>query len=187
MGKLYRFVPRVAKQSGTRLMNIGTPVKRPIVQRGLEPEADKPYKLNIIKAFDSNNIKPYRVELKLIITDKAFKSPINNILDSNEYYICYCFLKSLKNEQFNVQAIAIVELKYGQNINEKVMLSVCTEGFYEEAGRFNLHNIEPQPIYLANEESINAFVTGFEQAFMPFIDNKYKDYLKLKARLLGRD
>lgn len=185
MGKLYRFVPRVAKQSGTRLMNIGTPVKRPIVQRGLEPEADKPYKLNIIKAFDSNNIKPYRVELKLIITDKAFKSRINNILDSNEYYICYRFLNSFRNEQLNVQAN--VELKYGQNINEKVILSVYTEGFYEEAGRFNLHNIEPQTIYFANEESINAFVTGFEQTLMPFIDNKYKDYLKLKARLLGRD
>ena len=185
MGKLYKFVPRAAKRSGKRLMNIGTPVKRPIVQRSLEQGADKPYKLNVIKGFDSNNIKPYRVELKLIITDKAFKSRINNILDSNKYYICYCFLKSLKNEQLNVQAT--VELKYGQNINEKVMLSVYTEGFYEEAGRFNLHNIEPQTIYFANEESINAFVTGFEQAFMPFIDNKYKDYLKLKARLLGRD
>ena len=79
MGKLYKFVPR-----------------------GLEPGADKPYKLNVIKGFDSNNIKPYRVELKLIITDKAFKSRINNILNSNEYYICYCFLKSLKNEQLNV-------------------------------------------------------------------------------------
>ena len=89
MGKLYKFVQRAAKRSGKRLMNIGTPVKRPIVQLSLEQGADKPYKLNVIKGFDSNNIKPYRVELKLIITDKAFKSRINNILDSNKYYICY--------------------------------------------------------------------------------------------------
>ena len=185
MGKLYKFVPCATKRSEKTLMNIGTSVKRPIVQHDIEPAADKPYKLHVIKSFDRNNIKPYRVELKLMITDKAFKTRINNILDSNEYYICYSFLYSFRNEQRNIQAA--VELHYGQNKNEKVMLSVCTEEFYEEAGRFNMRNIEPQTIYFANEESINAFVTGFEQILMPFICNKYKDYLKLKALLLGRD
>lgn len=184
MGNIYKFVPRKAVKTGTTVKKT-TSIKKPTIERESGPVTEKPYKLIFTKLFNSNEAKPHIVEIEFQVTDRAFRQRICNIFDTNNFEAAYSFNSDLVEDELQVKAF--VELTHWHMANEKIMLSVCTNEFFEPAGKFSLVEFSTATVDFTYESSSDAFIQAFEEKVLTFIDKKYEDYLKLKARLLRRD
>lgn len=184
MGDIYKFVPRTNKAISTGTF-VKKAIKKPTIERESVPEAEKPYKLVFTKQFNSSQTKPHIVEIEFQVKDHAFRQRISNIFDTNNFEVAYCFKSEIVAGELQVNAF--VELTHWHMANEKIMLSVCSNEFFEPAGKFSLVEFSTVTVEFTYERSTEAFIQAFEETVLAFIDKKYDDYLKLKARLLRRE